>query len=131
MSDDRAARPTERPAPVLVVEDDAHVRRTLEWTLEAEDLPVQVAPTGRRALELATGQRPSLVLLDIGLPDIDGYAVAAGVRAVHGDDVPILVLTADGRAAEKARQVGAVGYLSKPFELDELVATVKRLLQPL
>jgi DNA-binding response OmpR family regulator len=115
------------PGPILVVEDDAQVRRTLEWTLEAEGLPVRVAPTGRRALELAAAERPGLMLLDMGLPDIDGYAVAEGVRAAQGP-VPILVITADGRAAEKAERVGALGYLSKPFELDELVATVRRAL---
>jgi DNA-binding response OmpR family regulator len=116
------------PSPhVLVVEDDAQVRRTLEWTLEAEGLPFRLAPNGRRALELAASQRPGLVLLDLGLPDIDGFQVAEEVRATHGD-VPILVMTADGRAAEKARRVGAFGYLSKPFDLDELIAIVRRAL---
>jgi DNA-binding response OmpR family regulator len=67
------------------------------------------------------------VLLDIGLPDMSGDAVAEGVRAAHGD-VPILVMTADGRAAAKAERVGAAGYFSKPFELDELVAAVRGLL---
>jgi DNA-binding response OmpR family regulator len=113
--------------PVLVVEDDPAVRQALEWTLEAEGIPVAAAATGRRAVELAASQRPGLVLLDMGLPDISGEAVAAAVRAAHSD-VPIFVLTADGRAAEKAERVGAVGYLSKPFELDELIAVVKRLI---
>lgn len=113
--------------PVLVVEDDAAVRRSLEWILEAEGIPVVAAATGHRALELATSQRPGLVLLDIGLPDISGDAVAEGVRAVHGD-VPVLVMTADGRAAEKATRVGAVGYLTKPFEMDELVSAVRGIL---
>lgn len=109
--------------PILVVEDDAQVRQTITWTFEAEGLPVAAAPNGRRALELATHQRPSLLVLDLGLPDIDGYGVAAGIRAVHGA-VPILVITADGRAEEKAQRVGAFGYLHKPFDLDELVAVV-------
>ena len=128
MSDAGAAdRARAGPGPILVVEDDAQVRRTLEWTFESEGLPVQTAPTGRRALELVAAQRPVLLLLDMGLPDIDGYAVAEGVRAVHGA-VPILVITADGRAAEKAGRVGALGYLRKPFDLDELIATVRRTL---
>jgi DNA-binding response OmpR family regulator len=112
---------------VLLVEDDPAVRQTLEWTLEAEGIPVAAAATGRKALELAAGERPGMVLLDVGLPDISGEAVAAGVRATYGD-VPILVMTADGRAAEKAQRVGAVGYLSKPFELDDLIDAVKRTL---
>jgi DNA-binding response OmpR family regulator len=113
--------------PVLVVEDDPTVRQALKWTLEEEGIPVTVASTGRRAIELAAAERPGLVLLDIGLPDIPGGAVADGVRSTAGD-VPILVMSADGRAAEKAAQVGAVGYFSKPFELDELVVEVRRIL---
>ena len=127
MSDASAPGAGARLGPILIVEDDAQVRRTLQWTLEAEGLPVQAASTGRRAVELAASERPGLMLLDMGLPDIDGYAVADRVRAVYGD-VPIVVVTADGRAAEKARRVGARGYLSKPFELDDLVATVRRFL---
>jgi DNA-binding response OmpR family regulator len=73
-------------------------------------------------------QRPALVVLDIGLPDIDGYAVAEGLRAAHAEPVPILVMTADGRAREKAERVGARAYLHKPFELQELVDHVRRLL---
>ena len=118
---------SKRFRPVLVVEDDTVVRRTLEWALEAEGIPVAAAGTGRQALELAGGERPAMVLLDMGLPDITGQEVAEGVRATHGN-VPILVLTADGRAAQKAQQVGAVGYLSKPFDLDELVGRVREIL---
>jgi DNA-binding response OmpR family regulator len=124
-----SGRPAKAPptGPVLLVEDDAAVRRTLEWTLEAEGIAVSAAGTGRVALELAASQRPGLVLLDIGLPDMTGYDVADTIKATYGE-VPIVVLTADGRAAEKAERVGAQGYLSKPFELDELIAMVKQIL---
>ena len=120
-----------RPMPeelILVVEDDLHVRQTIQWALEDEGLPVETASDGRQALEWATHQRPGLVILDMGLPIIDGFGVAAGLRATYGDAVPILTVTADGRAAEKARRVGAVDFLHKPFEIDALISAVRRAL---
>ena len=112
--------------PILVVEDDPQVRRTIQWTLEAEGFTVALAEDGRAALDWAQQRRPALLVLDIGLRLVDGYGVAAGVRATHGESVPILVVTADGRAAEKAERTGAFAYLNKPFDLDELVALVRR-----
>jgi DNA-binding response OmpR family regulator len=97
---------------VLLVEDDDLVRQSILWTLEDE----------------GTGQ-PDLVLLDIGLPGIDGFGVADRLRVLYGSQVPVVVLTADGRAAEKARRVGAVAYLHKPFEIDDLIRTVRTLLR--
>ena len=113
---------------ILVVEDDLHVRQTIQWALEDEGLPVETASDGRQALEWASRQRPGLVILDMGLPIIDGFGVAAGLRAAYGDSVPILTVTADGRAAEKARRVGAVDFLHKPFEIDALINAVRRAL---
>lgn len=114
------------PWPVLVVEDDLHLRQTIEWTLEDEGIAVEVAADGEEALAFARHNRPALVLLDMGLPRIDGFGVAQGLREMHGGSVPVVVLTADGRAAEKAARVGAVAYLRKPFELEELIAIVRR-----
>ena len=109
---------------VLVVEDDTDLRQTIQWTLEDEGLAVDTAGDGREALERATQRKPALVVLDMGLPILDGNGVAAGLRAAYGESVTILTMTADGRAAEKAKRVGAVGYLSKPFELDALIDAV-------
>ena len=109
---------------VLIVEDDTDLRQTIQWTLEDEGLVVDTAGDGREALERATQRKPSLVVLDMGLPILDGNGVAAGLRAAYGESVTILTMTADGRAAEKAKLVGAVGYLSKPFELDALIDAV-------
>jgi DNA-binding response OmpR family regulator len=118
-----------RERPVLVVEDEGGMRQTLRWTLEEEGFAVADAATARQAVEAALGARPALVLLDYGLPDGDGADVATALRHHLAEGAPpIVVLTADGRAAEKARRVGAVAYLHKPFDLDELLATVRRAL---
>ena len=111
---------------VLVVDDDANVRQVVQWTLEDAGFSVEVAGDGQSALKRAVAQRPAVVVLDIGLPDGDGAGVAARLRAACGDHLPIVVVTADGRAAEKARRAGAYAYLHKPFDGDELVAVVQR-----
>ena len=115
---------------VLVVEDDSDLRQTIQWMLEDEGFLVETASDGREALDLATQRKPSLVVLDMGLPIIDGNGVAAGLRSTYGTSVTILTMTADGRAAEKARRIGAIGYLSKPFDLDALINAVRSALTP-
>lgn len=116
---------------VLIVEDDSDLRQTIQWLLEDEGFVVEAASDGREALAQAALRKPSLVLLDMGLPIIDGDGVAAGLRAIYGNTVNILTMTADGRVVEKARRVGAIAYLSKPFELDALVEAVRRALSDL
>ncbi|GAC1325324.1 MAG: hypothetical protein NVSMB2_23860 [Chloroflexota bacterium] len=110
---------------VLVVEDDVILRETLQWALEDEGLQVMLAVDGLDALERAAIATPDLVVLDMGLPGLDGYGVAAGLRAQHGEHISILVVTADGGAREKARRVGAYAYLHKPFDIDKFVERVK------
>jgi DNA-binding response OmpR family regulator len=116
--------------PVLVVEDEDAMRQTLCWTLEAEGFAVADAATARQALEAVRRSRPSLVLLDYGLPDGDGADVVAALRKHLSEGAPpVVVITADGRAAEKARRIGAAAYLHKPFDLDELLAVIRRELE--
>ncbi|HLZ57638.1 MAG TPA: response regulator transcription factor [Ktedonosporobacter sp.] len=110
---------------VLVVEDDPDLRQIIQWMLEDEGFVVETAGDGREALARAGRQKPSLVILDIGLPIIDGYGVAAGLHSAYGDAIHILTMTAGGQAEEKARQMGAVGYLNKPFEMDALLNAVR------
>lgn len=117
-----------RAPRVLVVEDDPHLRDALRWLLEDEGLAVDTADDGQQALDWLAAQRPALMVLDMGLPLVDGDGVAAGLRRAHGSDVPIVLTTADGRAQEKARRVGAAAYLHKPFELEHFVQTVRRAL---
>ena len=89
---------------------------------------VELAGDGKEAIDHALVNKPSLVLLDMALPVIDGYGVAASLREIYGSTVTILVMTADGRA-EKAKHVGAIGYVSKPFELDTLINAVRAALE--
>lgn len=124
----RALSPGQAPS-VLVVDDDRRVRELLRLALEEDGFAVTTAADGARAIALATAERPGLVVLDLTLPRADGFAVAEAVRGLHGGGVPILVITADGGAAEKAERVGAVGYLRKPFDVEELTALVGRSLR--
>jgi DNA-binding response OmpR family regulator len=114
---------------VLVVDDDAIVRGLICHALEDDGLSVVAAENGRVALEQAALVRPRLIVLDVSLPIVAGSGVAAGVREIVSPDVPILVITADGHPLEKARALGAYASLSKPFDVDELVALVRSGLQ--
>jgi DNA-binding response OmpR family regulator len=114
--------------PILVVDDDPQLRHVIQLALEDEGLAVETAADGRQALDQATRRRPRLVILDMGLPLLDGAGFAAELRAIYGDGVPIVVVTADGHVAEKAHRVGARAHLAKPFELDDLAAAVQQVL---
>jgi two-component system OmpR family response regulator len=114
-----------RAKRVLVVDDDPDMRRAINEVLVDQGLRVDLAGDGREALDRARGAAPALVILDITLPIVDGFTVADELRQRFGV-LPILAITADGRAPQKARRVGAYAYLRKPFELDDLLATVAR-----
>ena len=113
-------------ALVLVVDDDADVRLVVQWALEDAGFSVATAANADAALEHASTSQPGVVVLDFGLPDADGAAVAGRLRSTCGATLPIVLITADGRAAEKAARVGAYTYLHKPFEDDALIAAVRR-----
>lgn len=120
--------PAGRTGPVLVVDDDAVVRTMICRALEDEGFHAVSAADGRLALERARHHQPALVVLDVTLPLLGGGAVAVELRALLGNRLPILVITADGHPAAKARALGAYGYLSKPFDVDELIGAVRRAL---
>lgn len=111
---------------VLVVEDERPLRQTIEWALEDEGLAVEGASNGREAVEIATRSKPALIVLDMILPLFNGDIVADRVREKYGDSVPILLMTADTRAAAKARLIGAFDYLQKPFDIEALIGAVQR-----
>ena len=121
----------EIPRRILVVEDEADVASLLRARLKAQGFEVLIEPEGRTAIEVAQEFRPDLVILDLMLPDTDGYRVSEALRArMRSCMVPILMLTARTEAVDKLNGFGsgADAYLTKPYDARELLATVKRLL---
>jgi two-component system KDP operon response regulator KdpE len=114
---------------VLIVEDEPQLLRALTINLRARDYDVVSAADGASALRAASQSSPDLVILDLGLPDMDGKEVIEGLRGWAS--VPIVVLSAREEQAEKVRalDVGADDYVTKPFGMDELLARVRAALR--
>jgi len=114
---------------VLVIEDEAHVQELVSYTLQGAGYRVQVVDRGLSALDMARRTAPDLVLLDIRLPDIDGWEVCRRLRAES--DVPILIMTAlaEDESLVKGLRLGADDYMSKPFSPMVLAARVQALLR--
>ena len=114
---------------ILVVDDERQILRALKTSLEARDYEVLVANSGEAALSSAATAEPDLVVLDLGLPDIDGLEVARRIRAFS--KVPIIVLTVEDALASKvaALDAGADDYVTKPFAMEELLARMRSTLR--
>jgi DNA-binding response OmpR family regulator len=115
---------------VLVVDDDSAIREALERALRGEGFGVDTAPGGRAALAAVASRPPAAIVLDVGMPDLNGRAVCARLRA-DGVRTPILILSARDEVADRVAglQAGADDYLVKPFAVEELVARLHALLR--
>jgi two-component system KDP operon response regulator KdpE len=114
---------------VLAVDDEPQILRALRTSLVAHGFEVSTADTGERALALAAGELPDLIVLDLGLPDVDGVEVIARLRA--WSRVPVIVLSVRDAQADKvaALDAGADDYLTKPFGVEELLARIRATLR--
>ncbi len=120
------------PTRVLVIDDEAPIRLLCRVNLEAEGMEVLEAPDGPSGLELARGERPDIVLLDVMMPGLDGWRVAEQLlEDERTNQIPIIFLTARAEFRDRARglDIGGVDYVTKPFNPLELASLVRELLR--
>ena len=115
---------------MLVVDDEENIAYVVSAALRLNGFDVSTADTGRRALAAANADRPDLLVLDVMLPDLDGFEVCRRLRQ-DGHDVPVLFLTARDEADDRLRglTIGGDDYVTKPFSVEELVARVRVILR--
>jgi DNA-binding response OmpR family regulator len=113
-------------APILLVEDDPDLLALEEIILVDAGYRVRKAPEGRAALAAIAEEMPSLVLLDMRMPGMNGWDFAREFRARYGRAAPIVVVTAAENARDRAEEIGADGWLAKPFDLEDVLRAVER-----
>lgn len=114
---------------ILVVEDDPGIGELIVDLLGSEGYRTRHVLDGRAAIAALREERPLAMLVDMGLPYVHGGEVARESRRLYDGSVPIIVVTADGHAEADAREIGASGFLTKPFDVDELIAVLHRSLR--
>ncbi len=118
------------PFGVLVVEDDADLVALMELVLSDAGYRVRTAPEGAAALAKVAEEMPGLILLDMRMPGMNGWEFAREFRARHGHACPIVVVTAAENARARAAEVEAEGWLSKPFDIEDVLRMVARFVAP-
>lgn len=116
-------------AHILAIEDDEHILEMLTYTLESENYRISKTTSGKEGMELFEKLTPDLVLLDIMLPDLDGWDILERIR--HRGSTPVIMLTAKGETEDKIRglNLGSDDYMTKPFSPDELLARIRAVLR--
>jgi two-component system OmpR family response regulator len=118
---------------VLVVDDEEHITELVAMGLGYNGFDVERAATGRGALQSVDHRRPDLIVLDVMLPDLDGFEIAKRIRSAEGagNHIPIIFLTARDTTADKVEglRIGSDDYVTKPFSIEELIERVKAVLR--
>ena len=112
--------------PVLVVDDDEHLRQFVAEALQDEGFTVVLAANGQRALERLREVRPSMILLDISMPEMDGFQFLETYQATPEPHAPVVLFSAEPDAKQRAETVKVDGVLTKPFNLEELFDVVRK-----
>lgn len=116
--------------PILLIEDDRDIGQTISEVLEQEGYGVIVATDGHQALDYLRGaaQQPRVIVLDLMMPVMDGWAFRAEQRKLAASrSVPVLIVSADGNMRRNTDDIGAAGYLRKPFDIEQLLDALARL----
>jgi len=112
--------------PILLVDDDESILSTVEFLLNDEGYPVMVAANGSEALARAAARTPCLILLDMKMPVMDGWAFAAAYRDSPGPHAPIIVMTAAHDSHQRAAEISADDVIAKPFDVNHLLDLVRK-----
>ena len=118
---------------VLLVDDDKQILNSLRVYLELENYEVFTASNGQEALEKVTGNKPEILVLDIMMPEMDGFEVLETIKKNEElSSIPVIMLTAKGQPVDvlKGYKMGASSYMTKPFNLNELVENIELILNP-
>jgi two-component system, OmpR family, KDP operon response regulator KdpE len=120
---------TPLPAKILVIDDESQIRRFMKVALQANGYEMIEAETGEEAISLCATAHPDLIILDLGLPDIDGKLVLSRIR--EWSKIPIIILSVRSKESEKVEllDLGADDYIIKPFGVDELMARIRTALR--
>lgn len=118
---------------VLIVDDEPHMLRVTELSIKKGGYQIVIGRNGKEAVELAAREKPSLIVMDVSMPVMDGLTALTQLKAnPETAKIPVIMLTVRGQAMarQQAEQSGAAVYLTKPFSPSQLLAEVKRLLEP-
>jgi DNA-binding response OmpR family regulator len=113
-----------RKANVLVVDDQEAIRDTLQTALDDEGFAVETAANGQEALDILERWKPCVVLLDLMMPVMDGWAFCAEQRR-SGDKTPVVLLSAAGGLDQEAKTLCAAGFIAKPFDIERVISTIE------